>query len=156
MKRDIENIKPYPLFAALFLVIQPQPAYASEDNNPLRIENITSISSIVNPATLELARSVNAAPDGSRLLIESSTYRASRNEVFIAKLSGYDRIMSIRAPELIKNGEKERSPETTDIAAPAPQITESTTAATPKAPGFDAALAIGILFTINLFKRRYN
>lgn len=46
------------------------------------------------------------------------------------------------------------SPEQTLTAAP--QITESTAATvTPKAPGFDAALAIGILFTINLFKRRY-
>lgn len=84
MKKDIENIKPYILFAALFLVIST-PAYASEENT-LRIENITSISSIVNPVTHELAKSVNAAPewrnfitpqafwspDGSKLLIRSS------------------------------------------------------------------------------------
>lgn len=86
MKKAIENIfpKPYLLFAALFLVIST-PAYASEENT-LRIENITSISSIVNPATLNLAKSVNAAPewrnfitpqafwspDGSKLLIRSS------------------------------------------------------------------------------------
>ncbi len=87
MKRDIENIFPKPnlLFAALFLVIILTPAYASEENT-LYIENLTSISSIVNPATLNLARSVNAAPewrnfipaqafwspDGSKLLIRSS------------------------------------------------------------------------------------
>ncbi len=89
------------------------------------------------------------SPDGSRLLIESS------KEVFIAKFSGYESIMSIRAPELIKQGEKERSLEptltaTTEIAKPA------TTVATPKTPGFEASLAIATLSTIHLFKRRYN
>ncbi|MCX9009648.1 MAG: hypothetical protein OIN66_00875, partial [Candidatus Methanoperedens sp.] len=72
-------------FAFAVLVIVFAPAYASEEN-ALQIENITSISSIVNPATLDLARSVNAAPewrnfippqafwspDGSKLLIRSS------------------------------------------------------------------------------------
>lgn len=70
-------------FAMLFVVLAP--AYASEEN-AIRIDNITSISSITNPATLNLARSVNAAPewrnfippqafwspDGSKLLIRSS------------------------------------------------------------------------------------
>lgn len=71
------------IFAALVMVLAP--AYASEEN-ALQIDNITSISSIANPATLSLARSVNAAPEwrnfippqafwspgGSRLLIRSS------------------------------------------------------------------------------------
>ncbi|MFU8767028.1 MAG: hypothetical protein ACNA7I_05100, partial [Candidatus Methanoperedens sp.] len=47
------------IFAILILIVLT-PVYASEDDNPLRIENLTSISSIVNPATLELAKSVNA------------------------------------------------------------------------------------------------
>lgn len=96
------------------------------------------------------------SPDGSRLLIESSTYRALRNEVFIAKLSGYERTVSVRAPGLIKQGEEKLSPETTGIATPAPQITESATAATPKASSFEAVLAIAILSTIYFIKRRYN
>ncbi|MCZ7380939.1 MAG: hypothetical protein O8C64_05120 [Candidatus Methanoperedens sp.] len=97
------------------------------------------------------------SPDGSRLLIESSSDSPSRNEVFIAKLSGYDRTTSVQAPELINKGEEGRSPEITDIAAPAPQMTKSTTAAvTPKAPGFDATLSMAILSAIYLFKRRYN
>lgn len=72
------------IFAILILIVST-PVYASEENT-LRIENITSISSIVNPATLNLAKSVNAAPewrnfippqafwspDGSKLLIRSS------------------------------------------------------------------------------------
>ncbi len=76
-------LKLYLIFAALFLVLTP--AYASEES-AIRIENITSISSIVNPVTLNLARSVNAAPewrnfippqafwspDGSKLLIRSA------------------------------------------------------------------------------------
>lgn len=47
---------------------------------------------------------------------------------------------------------------------PEPIVTEkievvtktATSSVTPKAPGFDVVLAIGILSTINLFKRRYN
>ncbi len=71
------------VIAALVLVLEP--AYASEEN-ALRIENMTSISAIVNPVTSNLAKSVNAAPewknfippqafwspDGSKLLIRSS------------------------------------------------------------------------------------
>lgn len=95
------------------------------------------------------------SPDGSRLLIESRSNQPSRDEVFIAKLSGYDRTMPVQAPELIKQGGKERSLEPTMTATP--EITKPATVnVTPKAPGFDAALAIGILSTIHLFKRRYN
>jgi len=71
------------IFAALVMVFAP--AYASEEN-ALGIENITSISAIVNPVTSNLAKSVGAAPewrnfippqafwspDGSKLLIRSS------------------------------------------------------------------------------------
>ena len=70
---------------AILILIASMPAHASVENT-LRIENITSISSIVNPATLDLARSVKAAPerrnfippqafwspDGSKLLVRSS------------------------------------------------------------------------------------
>ncbi|MDD5616405.1 MAG: hypothetical protein PHH85_09405 [Candidatus Methanoperedens sp.] len=81
------------------------------------------------------------SPDGSGLLIESSTYRASRNEVFIAKLSGYEKTVSVRA----------------GIATPAPQTTKPiTAAATPNAPGFASALTLAILSTIYFIKRRYN
>jgi len=93
------------------------------------------------------------SPDGSRLLIESRSNIPSRDEVFIAKLSGYEKAVSVRAPGLIKQGGKERSLEPTLTATP--EITKPATV-TPKVPGFDATLAIGILFTINLFKRRYN
>ncbi|MBE0522293.1 MAG: PD40 domain-containing protein [Candidatus Methanoperedenaceae archaeon] len=95
------------------------------------------------------------SPDGSRLLIESSTYRASRNEVFIAKLSGYGRTMPTRVPGLMKQGEEKRSPEPNLTVTP--ETTKSITAATtPEAPGFDGALAVAILSAIYLFKRRYN
>ncbi|MCZ7405584.1 MAG: hypothetical protein O8C67_11755, partial [Candidatus Methanoperedens sp.] len=71
------------LFAALVLVLAQ--AYASEENT-LRVENITSISAIVNPVTSNLAKSVGASPewrnfippqafwspDGSKLLIRSA------------------------------------------------------------------------------------
>ncbi len=71
------------VIAALVLVLEP--AYAPEENT-LGVENITSISSIVNPVTSNLAKSVGAAPewrnfippqafwspDGSKLLIRSS------------------------------------------------------------------------------------
>ena len=81
--RNMSILKFCFVFAALVMVLAP--AYASEEN-ALHIENMTSISSIVNPATLNLARSVNAAPewrnfippqafwspDGSKLLIRSS------------------------------------------------------------------------------------
>lgn len=48
---------------------------------------------------------------------------------------------------------EQSSPEPTLIATS--QITKPATV-TPKVPGFDVAPVIGILFTINLFKRRYN
>jgi hypothetical protein len=47
------------IFAALVMVLAP--AYASEENT-LGVENITSISAIVNPVTSNLAKSVGAAP----------------------------------------------------------------------------------------------
>ena len=92
------------------------------------------------------------SPDGSRLLIESS------NEVFIAKLSGYDRSSAIKkgyrtANESIQGLPEQPSSEPTPTAVL--QITNQA-AATPKAPGFDVVLAIAILSTIYLFKRRYN
>lgn len=61
---------------------------------------------------------------------------------------------SIMVQELLS---EPSSPEPTLTAAQ--QITKTATSAatlTPKAPGFDAALAIGILSAIYLFKRRYN
>lgn len=70
---------------AILIFLFSTPVYASEENT-LQIENITSISSIVNPVTLDLAKSVKAAPeqrnfftpqafwspDGSKLLVRSS------------------------------------------------------------------------------------
>ncbi len=53
-----------------------------------------------------------------------------------------------------KSPSEQLSPE--PILTASPEITKPATAAAPKAPGFGAALAIAILFTINLFKRRYN
>ncbi|MCZ7384949.1 MAG: hypothetical protein O8C63_09410 [Candidatus Methanoperedens sp.] len=94
------------------------------------------------------------SPDGSRLLIESS------NEVFIAKLSGYDRTATIKqgyrtANESIQELPGQSSPEPTLTAAP--QITKTIASAIiPKASGFEAALVIAILSTTYLFKRRYN
>lgn len=97
------------------------------------------------------------SPDGSRLLIESQNGQTSRNDVLIAKLSGYDSIkQGFRAANksmIIQASNEQPSPELTLTATP--QIAESITT-TPRVPGFDAALAIGILYTIYLFKRRYN
>lgn len=160
------------------------------------------------------------SPDGSRLIVASSHDIEMRTRnVSIIKLSGFDEVMSIYAPNSIKQGDaafvevnsmskpvenavislngmeigktnetgvlkynfkeagnlmlsavkqrfktanksimvqespSEQSSEPTFTAAP--QITESTTAATPKTPGFGAAFAIAIL-SIYLFKRRYN
>ncbi len=88
--------------------------------------------------------------DGSRLLIESSGGSPSRNEVFIAKLSGYDRTLSVQATEPINQREEGRSPETTDIAAPAPQVTDKI----PRTPGFSSLLAgIMLMFSMLLIKR---
>lgn len=92
------------------------------------------------------------SPDGSRLLIESS------NEVFIAKLSGYDRSGAIEqgyrtSNESFQELPGQSSPEPTLTAAP--QIS-TPAGATPRAPGFSATLTTGILYTIYLFKRRYN
>ncbi len=56
--------------------------------------------------------------------------------------------------ESIQELPERSSPEPTLTAVP--QITGSITATTPRAPGFGATLAIGILYTIYLFKRRYN
>ncbi len=96
------------------------------------------------------------SPDGSRLLIESRSNQPSRNEVFIAKLSGYAAKQGFRtANKSIKVQEPlpgQSSPEPTVITTPQ----SAASAATPKAPAFDAVAMIGILFTINLFKRRYN
>ncbi len=94
------------------------------------------------------------SPDGTRLLIESS------NEVFIAKLSGYDRTATIKqgyrtANESIQELPGQSSPEPTLTAAP--QITKTIASAIiPKVPGFEVAHAIAILSAIYLFKRRYN
>jgi Tol biopolymer transport system component len=92
------------------------------------------------------------SPDGSRLLIESS------NEVIIAKLSGYDRSIAIKQSYRTENESFQELPEQTmpepNLTA-APQIS-TPAGATPKAQGFDVVLAIGIIYTINLFKRRYN
>ncbi|MFZ3384450.1 MAG: hypothetical protein WA144_11045 [Candidatus Methanoperedens sp.] len=88
------------------------------------------------------------SPDGSRLLIESQNSQTSRNDLLIAKLSGYDSIkQGFRAANksmIIQVSNEQPSPEPT------------LTATTPRAPGFGATLAIGILYTIYLFKRRYN
>ncbi len=94
------------------------------------------------------------SPDGTRLLIESS------NEVFIAKLSGYDRTATIKqgyrtANESIQELPGQSSPEPTLTAVP--QITKTIASAIiPKVPGFEVAHAIAILSAIYLFKRRYN
>ncbi len=98
------------------------------------------------------------SPDGSRLLIESQNSQTSRNDLLIAKLSGYDSIkQGFRAANksmIIQASNEQTSPEPTLTAVP--QITGPITATTPRVPGFGATLAIGILYTIYLFKRRYN
>lgn len=108
------------------------------------------------------------SPDGSRLIVASSHDIEMRTRnVSIIKLSGFDEVMSIYAPSSIKQGFRtanksitiqespsgQSSPEPTRTAAP--QIS-TPAGVTPKAPGFDVVLAIGIIYTINLFKRRYN
>lgn len=101
------------------------------------------------------------SPDGSRLLIGSQNGKTSRSDILlIVKLSGYKSegfkhgFKGENKTLLIQNSSNgQTSPEPTLTAAP--QIIEFIIV-TPKAPGFDATLAAGILYTIYLFKRRYN
>ncbi len=89
-------------------------------------------------------------------MIESRGNHPSRDEVFIAKLSGYAAKQSFKA-ENKSTIQEHPSQELPEPSVPTPEITKpAISAVTPKAPGFDGALAVAILFTINLFKRRYN
>ena len=90
------------------------------------------------------------SPDGSRLLIESQNDQTSRNEVLIAKLSGYDRTMPVRAPENINRGEVAMSQQTLN-ATPEP----AAIADAPKTPGFSMLFA-GTMLIVSMFlmKRR--
>lgn len=91
------------------------------------------------------------SPDGSRLLIESSTYRASRNDVFIAMLSGYHRTMPVRAPENINLGEVATPQQTVD-ATPSP----TATADAPKTHGFSMIFAGIMLIVSMVLMKRWN
>lgn len=69
------------IFAILILIVST-PVYASEENT-LQIENITSISSIVNPATLDLAKSVKAAPERRNFLTPQAFWSPSGDKVTV-------------------------------------------------------------------------
>lgn len=79
--------KPGFLFAILILAIST-PVYALEENT-IRIENITSIPSIVNPVTLELARSVHAAPDWRNFLPVHAFWSPDGNKLLIKNSIGW-------------------------------------------------------------------
>ncbi len=124
------------LFIVLVQAISA-PVYASENDNPIQIENITSISSMVNPATLNLARSVNAAPEwrnfippqafwspgGSKLLVRSSI-RWYRDDVNFrpGNRNGIDAMYTLDADgtNLTKIVSNEINNRSTPIELPAP------------------------------------
>ncbi|MCX9012449.1 MAG: hypothetical protein OIN66_15185, partial [Candidatus Methanoperedens sp.] len=91
------------------------------------------------------------SPDGSRLLIESRNDMPSKDEIFIAKLSGYDRTMPIRAPENINQGKVATPQQTVDAIQEPAAI-----AGSPKMPGFSIIFA-GIMLIVSVFfMKRWN
>ncbi len=77
------------IFAILILIVS-MPAHASEENT-LRIENITSISSIVNSATLDLAKSVKAAPERRNFILPQAFWSPDGNKLLVRSSIGWSR-----------------------------------------------------------------
>ncbi|NJD78238.1 MAG: hypothetical protein FIB08_14295 [Candidatus Methanoperedens sp.] len=75
------------IFVALVLATST-PAVASEDDH-IRIDNVTSISSIVNPAMLDLARSVNAAPERRNFIPPQAFWSPDGSKLSIRSMIGW-------------------------------------------------------------------
>ncbi len=136
-----------------------------EESRPIERATVQAVS--WNPDGSKIAFSSSIAngehvfianPDGTERVQITACENSipSRNEVFIAKLSGYAAKHGFKTANksTIQEQPKQWLPEP---SASTPQITKSTaTAATPKASGFNAALGIIIISTIYFIKRGYN
>ncbi|VVB96728.1 Protein TolB [uncultured archaeon] len=76
------------LILSALVLTTSTPVIALEDNH-IRIDNVTSISSIVNPVMLDLARSVNAAPERRNFIPPQAFWSPDGSKLLISSMIGW-------------------------------------------------------------------